>query len=118
VAVISPGAGGTENGYAYLGRGMAEHGWLAIVVGHKESGPQKLRTEMRQSGLHNGLQGMVDDTALYRERLMVIGAALRYAEGRCKPPFVALFGHSTGSTTVMIEAGAQNNRGVRGKDRF
>src|SRR5581483_492646 len=95
-----------------------EHGWLAIVVGHKESGPQKLRSEMRQSGLHNGLQDMVDDPALYRERLMDIGAALRYAEGRCKPPFVALLGHSMGSTTVMIEAGAQNKLGVRGKDRF
>ncbi len=118
VAVISPGAGGTENGYAYLGRGMADHGWLAIVVGHKESGPQKLRSEMRQSGLHSGLEDMVTDPALYRDRLMDIGAALTYANSVCKPPYLALLGHSMGAITVMIEAGARNQLGVTGEDRF
>ena len=118
LAVISPGAGGTENGYKYLGEGMAQHGWLAIVVGHKESGPQKLFSEVRGSGIHNGLEDMVTDPALYRDRFMDIGAALTYAEGRCHPPFRALLGHSMGSITAMIEAGAQNKLGLQGQNRF
>ena len=118
VAVISPGAGGTENGYAYLAEGFQHDGWLAIVVGHKESGPEKLRSEVRSSGLRGGLQNMVDDPALYRDRLMDLGAALQYAKSKCKPPFIAILGHSMGSTTVMIEAGARNNLNVSGEDRF
>ena len=39
LAVISPGAGGTEEGYAYLANGLRDSGWLAVVMGHKESGP-------------------------------------------------------------------------------
>jgi len=118
LAVISPGAGGTENGYKYLGEGMAQHGWLAIVVGHKESGPQKLRSELRDSGLHNGLEDMVSDPALYRDRFMDIGAALSYAESKCHAPFRALLGHSMGAITAEIEAGAQNKLGLHVENRF
>ncbi len=118
LAVISPGAGGTENGYKYLGEGMAQQGWLAIVVGHKESGPQKLRSELRDSGLHNGLEDMVSDPALYRDRFLDIGAALTYADSKCHAPFRALLGHSMGAITAEIEAGAQNKLGLRGQDRF
>jgi predicted dienelactone hydrolase len=35
LAVFSPGLGGTENGYSYLGEGLRDSGWLTIVVGHK-----------------------------------------------------------------------------------
>jgi predicted dienelactone hydrolase len=61
---------------------------------------------------------MVNDPALYRDRLMDLGAALQHANAQCKPPFIALLGHSMGSTTVMLEAGARNHLGVRGEDRF
>ena len=118
LAVISPGAGGTENGYKYLGEGMAQHGWLAIVVGHKESGPQRLLADVRHSGLHGGLEDMVTDPALYRDRFMDIGAALAYSDHICKAPYRALLGHSMGSITAMIEAGAENKLGLRGEDRF
>lgn len=118
LAVISPGAGGTENGYAYLAKGMQQDGWLAIVVGHAESGPGKLLSEVRQSGLHEGLEDMVDDPALYRDRLMDIGAALDFAARQCKAPYRALLGHSMGAITAEIEAGARNKLGVQGEDRF
>ena len=35
--IISPGAGGSEKGYQYLGEAMSSMGYLAIVVGHEES---------------------------------------------------------------------------------
>jgi predicted dienelactone hydrolase len=118
LALVSPGAGGTENGYSYLGKGLRDRGWLAIVVGHKESGPATLGSEIWKSGIRGGLTEMVTDPALYRDRIMDVGAALGWAESQCKRPFKALVGHSMGSETVMFEAGAANKLGVHGEDRF
>ena len=43
VAIISHGAGGSEKGYAYLGSAMSDFGYLAVVVGHQESGLQVVK---------------------------------------------------------------------------
>jgi len=118
LALISPGAGGTENGYSYLAEGLRDHGWLAIVIGHAESGPATLRGDVRESGLHGGLKEMVTDPVLHRDRLMDVTAALQWAGRRCPRPYKALLGHSMGSDTVMFEAGARNKLGVQGEDRF
>jgi len=118
LALISPGAGGTENGYAYLAEGLRDRGWLAIVMGHKESGPGKLIGEVTSSGIHGGLVEMVTDPALHRDRLMDVAAALAWAEKQCRRPYKALLGHSMGTDTVMFEAGADNKLGVHGEDRF
>jgi predicted dienelactone hydrolase len=118
LAVFSPGLGGTEKGYSYIGEGLSASGWLTIVVGHSESGPQPLRRAIFKSGVHQGMLDMVTDPALYRDRLMDVGAALGWAEKQCHRPFKALLGHSMGSETVMFEAGAANKLGVRGEDRF
>jgi dienelactone hydrolase len=117
--VISPGAGGNEDGYQYLAEGMQANGWRAIVTGHKESGGAALRSDMREArGVKSGLEGLVNDPKAYNARLMDIGAALRWAVSSCKAPFVALLGHSMGARTVMVEAGAKNSFGIKGPDRF
>ena len=119
LALISPGAGGSEDGYKYLAEGMQADGWLAIVMGHKESGAAALRSDMREAGgIKKGLRELVDDPKAYNARLMDIAAALKWAAESCKAPYVALIGHSMGARTVMIEAGAKNNIGVKGEDRF
>jgi predicted dienelactone hydrolase len=119
LALISPGAGGSEDGYKYLAKGLRDDGWRAIVMGHKESGMAALRSDMRDSGgLHKGLQELVNDPAAYNARLMDIAAALKWADTSCKAPFVALLGHSMGARTVEVEAGAKNNLGVKALDRF
>lgn len=119
LALISPGAGGSENGYKYLAEGLREDGWRAIVIGHKESGMAALRSDMRDAGgLKGGLQELVNDPKAYDARLMDIAAALKWAGTSCKAPFVALLGHSMGARTVMVEAGAKNNLGVKSPDRF
>jgi dienelactone hydrolase len=118
LALISPGAGGTENGLAYIGEALSKDGWRAIVLGHKESGPQALRKDMFRSGLHRGLENLVADPEAYRGRFMDIGAALKWSEQRCHAPFKALVGHSMGARTVMLEAGAKNSIGLRGANRF
>jgi len=119
VALISPGAGGSEDGYKYLAKGMRDDGWRAIVLGHKESGGAALWSDMREAGgIKSGLQQLVNDPKAYDARLMDIAAALKWAESSCKAPFVALLGHSMGARTVMVEAGSKNTLGVKGLDRF
>ena len=119
LALISPGAGGNENGYEYLAEGMQANGWRAIVIGHKESGGSALRSDMRDAGgVKKGLDELVNDPRPYNARLIDIAAALKWAANSCKAHFVALLGHSMGARTVMVEAGAKNNFGIKGPDRF
>ncbi|MBZ5686601.1 MAG: alpha/beta hydrolase [Acidobacteriia bacterium] len=119
LALISPGAGGSENGYRYLAEGLQADGWRAIVMGHKESGRAALTSDIQeQHGVKRGLRELVDNPKAYEARLRDIAAALRWAETSCKAPYVALIGHSMGARTVMVEAGAGNKLGIRGQDRF
>jgi len=119
LALISPGAGGSENGYKYLAEGMHDDGWRAIVMGHKESGSAALRSDMREArGIKRGLQELVNDPKAYDARLMDIAAALKWAGSSCKAPYVALLGHSMGARTVLLEAGAKTTLNIKGLDRF
>jgi dienelactone hydrolase len=118
LAIISHGAGGNENGYSYLAQNLADQGWLAIVVGHKESGPDVLRHDIFRHGLRGGLLALTTNATAYRDRFMDIGAALQWASTRCRVPYRVLLGHSMGAATVMLEAGARNKLGLKGEDRF
>ena len=122
VAVISHGAGGSENGYRYLAQAMAQSGFTTIVMGHRESGPGVLRSDIREDGIRRGVSALVKDTNAETARLLDVGAALKWADAKCKAPFRVLLGHSMGSITAMLEAGAKNMINVAsppaGQDRF
>ncbi len=118
IAVISPGAGGTEKGLSYIAAALSKGGWLSIVVGHKESGPSVLRADMHGFDIRGALLTMTTDRKAYEARWMDIGAALDWAYPRCARHFSALVGHSMGAATVMLEAGAGNKLNLSGKDRF
>lgn len=118
IAVISPGAGGTEKGLSYIAKALSRGGWLSVVVGHKESGPSVLRGDMEGTNLKGALLKMTTDRSAYEARWMDIGAALDWARPRCDKHFSALIGHSMGAATVMLEAGADNKLNLKGKDRF
>lgn len=122
VAVISHGAGGSENGYRYLAMAMAQNGFTTIMMGHRESGMAALRSDIRQDGIKRGVSALVKDTNAESARLLDVGAALEWADAKCKAPFRVLLGHSMGSETVMLEAGAKNMIDVpsppAGQDRF
>jgi dienelactone hydrolase len=119
LAILSPGAGGSENGLSYLAQFMADQGWLALVLGHKESGLDVLRHDIRSSGgLQGGLLELTTNAAAYKARLMDIDAALNWAGHQCKAPYRVLLGHSMGAATVMMEAGARNQLGIQGNDVF
>lgn len=118
IAVISPGAGGSERGYAYLGQAMASLGYLAVVVGHEESGRGAVAGRVRSSGLRNGLADLITQPQAYRWRFLDIAAAKRWARDRCGAGEAILMGHSMGAATVMMEAGANNKLGIQGTDDF
>src|ERR1051325_7997052 len=58
LAMISPGAGGSEDGMEYLAVALSEAGWLTIVLGHQESGRDAVKAKSRKYGLRDGLQGL------------------------------------------------------------
>ncbi len=118
VAVISPGAGGSEQGQQHMGSTLSALGYLAVVVGHQESGRTALRAHIRGQGLRAGLAELVQDPGAYRGRLMDVSAAKRWASEKCPSGPALLIGHSMGAATAMLEAGARNHVGVRGSDRF
>lgn len=122
LAIISHGAGGSENGYRYLARAMARLGYTTVVMGHRESGFSALRSDMLHHGIRPGIRALVADPNAEQARLLDVGAALAWANHRCRAPFRVLLGHSMGSETVMLEAGAKNIIGVAsppaGQNRF
>jgi alpha-beta hydrolase superfamily lysophospholipase len=118
IAMISPGAGGSEQGYAYLGEGLSSLGYLALVMGHPESGRQALREYVQRKGLREGLGELITSTRAYQGRFMDIDAARQWARAHCEGREQVLVGHSMGAATVMIEAGARNSMGLSAADAF
>jgi dienelactone hydrolase len=119
LALLSPGAGGDQNGLGYLAKALGADGWRAVVIGHRESGLAPLKRDIRNArGIHGGVAELVDDANAYRARFMDIDAARSWAQSQCRPPFTALFGHSMGARTVLMEAGARNKLGVQADGGF
>ncbi len=122
LAVISHGAGGSEDGYRYLAQAMAKLGYTTVVMGHAESGLDALRADMLAYGVMQGLTALVADPKAEQARLLDVGAVLKWADSQCRAPFRVLLGHSMGAETVMLEAGAKNSINVpsppAGQDRF
>ena len=118
IAVVSPGAGGSEHGYRYLGEALSALGYVTIVTGHQESGARVLREHVLQNGIQRGLAKLITNPDAYRGRLMDVAAAQRWAFERCGSSNSILIGHSMGAATVMLEAGARNNVGASGANSF
>ena len=115
LAVISHGAGGSEYGLSYLAQSMAQRGYNAIVLGHRESGKAALEAHVSQQVDRDraaGMTALLTDPKAEGDRLLDVSAALQWSESRCKSPFRVLLGHSMGAETVLLEAGAVNRLGI------
>ena len=108
VAIISHGAGGSEKGYAYLGAAMSDFGYLAVVVGHQESGLKAVQEQVIGNTLRDGLAKLISEPKAYHARFMDIAIAKEWAQGQCNSNVTVLIGHSMGAATVMMAAGARN----------
>ena len=47
----------------YLAGALRNEGWMTVVLGHRESGPDALRAEVHKSGLKSGLLALTTDPA-------------------------------------------------------
>ena len=117
-AIISHGAGGSENGYEYLAEFLRKQHWLVLVVGHKESGSSVLTPLIEKQGLLAALGQLITTPSAYQARFMDINAARTWAKDKCTSPVTVLIGHSMGAATAMIEAGAKNKLNLTGTDSF
>jgi len=122
LALISHGAGSSEEGYRYLAEAMAQQGFTTAVMGHRESGGEAMRKEMRARGIMPGVTALVASPTAEEARLKDVSAALSWAGKQCHVPFKVLLGHSMGAETALLEAGAKNMIGLAapstGQDRF
>ena len=112
LAIISHGAGGSEKGYNYLGAAMSNFGYLALVVGHTESGPQAVQQKASGTTLSDGLAKLITDPKAYQARFLDIAVAKEWAQGQCNSQISVLIGHSMGAATVMMKAGARNKLNI------
>ena len=118
VAIISHGAGGSEKGYTYLGAAMSSFGYLAVVVGHQESGFQTVLEKVSGNTLSDGLAKLITDPQAYHARFMDIATAKEWAQGQCNSKVALLIGHSMGAATVMMAAGARNKLNISEVPKF
>lgn len=118
IAVISHGAGGSEDGYRYLGEAMASLGYLAVVPGHRESGREAVRERVKARGLREGLAELITSPQAYQARFMDIASVTHWARPQCKGDDPILIGHSMGAATALLEAGAGNRLGLAGASAF
>ena len=103
-AIISTGAGGSENGYEYLAEFLRLQQFLVLVVGHKESGSAVLSPMILEKGLIPALSELITTPSAYQARFMDINAAKEFAH---KSPFVLVFlFHNThiGSLKSSVES--------------
>jgi predicted dienelactone hydrolase len=112
VAIISHGAGGSEKGYTYLGSAMSDFGYLAVTVGHQESGLQAVKEQTSGTTLSEGLAKLITDPKAYQARFMDIAVAKEWAQSQCNSKVAVLIGHSMGAATVMMAAGARNKLNI------
>jgi len=118
VAIISHGAGGSEKGYTYLGSAMSDFGYLAVTVGHQESGFQAVQELIGGKTLSDGLAKLITDPKAYQARFMDIAVAKDWAQGQCNSKVAVLIGHSMGAATVMMQAGALNKLNIAEVPKF
>lgn len=112
IAMVSPGAGGNEKGYDYLGKALSSMGYLSVVIGHPESSRREVRKHSWDKGLKAGLELLITEPQAYQGRYQDIDVYRRWAQSRCTGTESLLVGHSMGAATVMMQAGASNLMGM------
>jgi len=120
VLILSHGLGGSEEGLSDLAFATSQAGFDTWVMGHPASGKPLLKAVLEASNRQAALEAAVADPAVNAERAETLSGTVDFVLGQaaCTPPLMVMGGHSMGAQTVMIEAGARNNVGVEGADRF
>ena len=115
VIIFSHGAGGSRDGYDYLGRYWAEHGYVVIHPTHRGTDRSKLKTGRPLDNL-KAIRGMMKDPDSFVQRPMDVSFILNSLpalagtvpplKDRMDPTRVGVGGHSLGAATALAVAGA------------
>lgn len=116
LVIISHGLGGSLAGNAPLASALNRAGYRVVVPSHPESGRELLRRVFM--GGRAAIARAAAEPRLLQLRIDDVTAILDAEARRCAVPFKVLAGHSMGSRTANIEAGAGNGASIRGRDRF
>jgi pimeloyl-ACP methyl ester carboxylesterase len=116
--VLSHGFGGSSAALPSLARRMAAQGWRVIVMNHTESGRDVMRAAFQSGSGLAGVDAAARDRSKHAARFLDLDAAYAEAVRACRPPMLMLGGHSMGSQTTMMEAGAVPLIGRMGSNRF
>jgi pimeloyl-ACP methyl ester carboxylesterase len=116
--VLSHGFGGDERALSGLAKAVAGRGWRVIAIGHRESGRDQLRQAFQQNGGLAAVDASARERPKHAARFADLDAAYAEAKRPCRLPFLVLAGHSMGSQTTMMEAGARALIGSMGRNRF
>jgi dienelactone hydrolase len=104
--IVSHGFGGNEASNSSLATRVAAQGWRAIVMGHRESGGPVLRAALLSHGPRQAIIETTTTPPRHEARFADLDAAYAEATRTCRPPRLVLAGHSVGTMTTMLEAGA------------
>jgi len=118
IALVSPGAGGNEKGYDYLGDALSSQGYLAVVIGHPESSRREVRRHSRGQSTSEGLEELITEPEAYQGRYQDIDVYRHWAQARCPASQSLLVGHSMGAITTLMQAGARNQMGMPPTEPF
>ena len=112
VIVFSHGLGGSREGYEYLGRHWASHGYVSVHPTHLGSDSSVLRQSFRPyealrkaaADIQNALN-RPKDISFAIDQLAVLGKTNELFKGRLDLDKIGVAGHSFGAFTVLAAAG-------------
>ena len=128
VVIVSHGLGGSRDGYAYIGRHLASHGYIAVHVTHDGSDTVSVRDAVAGDGktIMEALKQMASDPANIVNRPKDISFAVDQLiemnkkdgplKGRVDVQRIGVDGHSFGAYTAMAVAGQTFGKGVSFRD--
>jgi len=116
VVVFAHGEGGSKDGYGYLGRHWAQHGYVVLHPTHPGVDPSGLLPGRPRADLPALVAAAedpvnfateLDDVRYVIDQLPALADALPGMSGKVDAAHVGLAGHSLGASTALAMAGAK-----------
>ena len=135
--IVSHGLGGSRDGYAYLGRHLASHGYVCVHLTHAGSDTEALRDAVHDASReadkvpdHHAIQSALKkiaanptnalvrprDISFAIDRLLELNAKDGPLKAKIDPKKIGVMGHSFGAYTAMAVAGQSFGPAIHFRD--
>jgi predicted dienelactone hydrolase len=114
VVLFSPGLGGSQWGYRYLGQQWASHGYVSIHISHPGSDWQLWEGKSLSEGLGNLRRALMDplvfearvrDLSFLIDSLPLLEGKIAALAGHLDASRIGVAGHSLGASSVLASVG-------------